>query len=408
VARVSVNPPGQKPDGPPPVLVPRRRPGHLGVVHLMQLVLVEVALLGLVAVLNQSVIVLSVVGAAGLLVLIIAFARRHGRWWMEHRTLARGFKRRAANPRAASADIRLTALRSLAPKLVVEEVMVGDDSVVGVGRDDSGWFAAAELSPSAPMANLPAPGLPLDQLVKALNETGQPGVTLQAVTHTVSAPSLDLKAALPASYSYRELQQRFGTVPIPVDRLTWVAVRLDARVLAEAGVDDAGDAATVVAALLRKLSKTLRRAGLDARILDRNGLVAALERSCDLQRPDENAPAPTPREAWTSWHSTGLAHRTYWVRDWPSPAQATALVDWLAAAPATLSSVAFVIVPRDPATESVDLRCLVRVAAPSHLLNEVCAAVDRGAHVAHAKLFPLDGEQGPAVYATAPTGGGPR
>jgi type VII secretion protein EccE len=305
-------------------------------------------------------------------------------------------------------DVRLAALRSLAPKLVVEEVSVGNGSAMGIGRDDAGWFAVAELSPTSPMANAPADGLPLDRLVKVLNEAGQPGVMMQVVTHTVTAPSVDLGAALPASISYRELQQRFGPAPIPVDRLTWVAVRLDARVLAEAGVEGPDGAAKVVTGLLRKVAKTLRRNGTEAHILDRNGVVAALERSCDLQPLDDSVPAPRPREEWTSWHSTGLAHRTYWVRDWPTPTQAGALVEWLAAAPASLSSIAFVVVPREAAGEAVDLRCLVRVAAPPHLLGEVCAAVDRGAHVANAQLFPLDGEQAPAVYATAPTGGGAR
>jgi type VII secretion protein EccE len=230
-------------------------------------------------------------------------------------------------------------------------------------------------------------------------------VAVQVVTHTVVAPSLDLQPALPAAYSYRELLQRFGSVPIPADRLTWVAVRLDAHALAEAGAESAEQAGPVVAALLRRLAKTLRRAGTGVRILDRDGLLTALERSCDLQRADDAAPLPQPREEWSVWHSGGLAHRTYWVRDWPTVAEAGALVDWLAAAPASLTSVAFVVVPGG---ETADVRCLVRVAAPPAQLGEVCEAVDRGARLAHARLFALDGEHGPAVYASAPTGGGPR
>jgi type VII secretion protein EccE len=406
-------------------LTPRRRPGHLGPVHVLQVVLIEAALLGLVAVLNQGVVLLVAVAVAGLVLLALTLARQSGRWWLERKVLTWHFRRRTQQgPPARTTDVRLAALRTLAPRLTVEEVPVSNDSVIGVARDDAGWFAVAEIAPKAAMADGPSDGLPLDVLVTALADTGQPGVTLQVVTHTVTAPSLDLQAALPVAYSYRELLQRFGPVPIPVDRLTWVAVRLDARALAEAGADSAEQAPNVVAAMLRKLAKTLRRTGTGVRILDRDGLLTALERSCDLQRTDEAAPPPQPREDWNAWHSGGLAHRSYWVRDWPSVAQAGALVDWLAAAPASLTSVAFIIVPANgggpvadgllpaegagPATQAVDLRCLVRVAAPPAQLAEVCQAVDRGAHVAHAQLFALDGEQGPATYATAPTGGGPR
>src|SRR5258706_10358170 len=79
----------------PATLAPLRRPGHLGPVHVLQLVFAEAALLGLLAVLRQSLAVLIAVGAGGLLLLAITLGRQRGRWWVEHRLLARDFRRRS-------------------------------------------------------------------------------------------------------------------------------------------------------------------------------------------------------------------------------------------------------------------------------------------------------------------------
>lgn len=410
VARIGVDAATRQVTDGPATLTPHRRPGYLGSVHVLQLVLAEAAVLGLLAVLQQGILVLIAVAVVGLTLVTLTLGRQDGRWWVEHRLLTYHFRRRSRRaPGGRPADSRLAVLRSLAPRLSVEDVHVSDDSLVGVARDDAGWFAVAEITPKAPMADGPGESVPLDVLVAALAEAEQPGAVLQVVTHTVVAPSLDLKPALPVAYSYRELLQRFGPVQIPVDRVTWLAVRLDAQSLAEVGADNAEHAPTVVAALLRRVAKTLRRTGVGVRVLDRDGLFGALERSCDLQRNDDSSPVPQPREEWAAWHSGGLAHRSYWLREWPSVTEARALLDWLATAPASQTSVAFVLAPSAEAGGSItDLRCLVRVASPAGQLDAVCEAVDRGAQLAHAQLFPLDGEQGPATYASAPTGGGPR
>ncbi|MER7004062.1 type VII secretion protein EccE [Dactylosporangium sp. NPDC000555] len=406
-ARVGVEPAS---DPSPATLAPRRRPSHLGPIHVLQVVAVEAAILGLLAALDQGVLVIVPVALAGLLIAVVALGRQKSRWWLERRVLAWHFNRRAKRrPAGPVTDPRLAPLRTLAPRLTVQDVPVSDDSVIGVARDDAGWFAVAEVTPAAAMADGPSGHLPLESLVTTLTGTGQPGSALQVVTHTLGSPSHDLQQALPAAYSYRELVQRFGTAPIPADRVTWVAVRLDARALAEAGAESAENAVDVVAAMLRKVARTLRGAGVNVRILDRGGVLTALERSCDLQRTDDTAPPPQPRETWDAWHSAGLAHRSYWVQDWPAINQdgaVGALGDQLAAVPGSFTSVAFVIVPGAAADAQVDVRCLVRIAAPAETIAAVCQVLEGGTHGAH--LLPLDGEQGPATYATAPTGGGPR
>ncbi len=406
-ARVGAERPGQ--DG-PAVLLPRRRPGFLGPVHVVQLVVVEAAIIAVLAVAGRGVVVLGIAGALGLVLLGATLARRDGRWWVERRLMAWHYRRRRAARHAVRLnDARLAAMQWLAPGLTVENVDARDGAQIGVARDDAGWFAVAAVSPRAAMRDDPAPGLPLDVLVRALEDAGQPGAVLQVVTHTVPAPSLDVDPARPAGQSYRELLQRYGPVAIPVDRVTWIAVRLDARALAEAGVDgieETDQAPAAVATLIRRVTKALRQVSIPYQVLDSSGLLDALTRSCDLVPSAPTGPAPEPREDWTAWHSGRLAHRSFWIQDWPSVAQSGALVDWLSTAPAGLSSVAMILAPDGDG--AVDLRCVARVAAPPNELARVSEAVVRGARLAHARLFQLDGEQAPAVYASAPTGGGPR
>ncbi|GAA5188705.1 hypothetical protein GCM10023322_39980 [Rugosimonospora acidiphila] len=388
----------------PATLLPRRRPGHLGSVHVLRLLLAEAAIVAIVVAFGRDLVVLVACVVLGVLVLFVTLGRQRGRWWLERRVLNWHFqRRRGARPVALPEDARLAALQWLAPGLMVEDVATQDGSQIGVARDDAGWYAAAIVSPSAPLRDDARPPLPLDTLVSALAEAEQPGAVLQVLTHTVPAPSHQDASG----QSYRELLHRYGPVAVPVDRATWFTVRLDARALAEVGADlpeQSEKAPAVVAALLRRLVKALRREGVAAAPLDRGALLDALARSCDLTPPDAGAPVQ-PREDWSVWYSGRLAHRSYWLRDWPSVAEATALLDWVATVPAALSSVSLVLAPQP---DGVDIRCLTRVAAPPEQLASVCQEVIRGAGLAHAHLFELDGEQGPAAYATAPTGGGPR
>ena len=383
-------------------LLPRRRPGHIGPVHVLQLVLVEVTIVAILAALNQGIAVLAPAALIGLVLMVATLGRTRGRWWLERRVLRWQFQRRRhAQPAHRPADPRLAALQWLAPGLTVTDVAAPDGSQIGVARDDAGWYAVAALPTSAAMRDEARSPLPLDTLVSALSEADHSGgAVVQVLTHTVPAAARDGAAG----QSYRELLQRYGPVAVPVDRVTWIAVRLDARSLAEVGAGLAEQAPTTLAALLRHLIKALRRAGIAIRALDREGLLDALDRSCDLVPIDGGAPV-APREDWNMWHSGRLAHRSYWVQGWPSVAQAGALLDWLSTAPAALTSVAMMLAANG---DDVDLRCLVRVAAAPDQLASVCEAVSQGARLAHAQLFELDGEQGPAVYATAPTGGGPR
>lgn len=422
----------------PPVLFPRRQPGRLGPLHVVQLLLVEIVLVAVAAALTRNAVLAAGVALAGAGVLGLGLSRRQGRWWLERHLLAREHRRRrratanaattadtdatdaatsasatdtaAANASAGTApagtDPRLAALRALAPGLTVTNVGLADGARVGVAHDDAGWYAVAALIPRPPSGDDPG-GVPLDLLTTALAEVGQPGVVLQLVTQTISAPSIHTSPSSPAGQSYRRLLAGFGSVPVPADRETWLAVRLDARVLAEAVAETGADldaAPTVVAALLRRVGRSLRHAGVAHRLLDADGLLGAIVRSCDLEPRGPLEDPPRAREEWSAWHSSLLAHRSFWIRQWPPPARASNLLDRLSTAPAAMTSVALIVVP-DGDPPLVDLRGLVRVAAAPDQLAAVCEELVRTAAEAGAGLFPLDGEQGPASYASAPTGG---
>jgi len=406
--------PPAPPAGPPaaprrrrqvPTTTARRRPVQAGL-RTLQALAVETVVLAVLLAAIQGLLVAAAVAVIGALLLVVILARRNGRWWLEQRIIAwsyRGRRRRRGLDQAP--DPRLAALRGLAPGLTAVDVPAADGSRIGVARDDAGWFAVIAVEAAEPMRDDTRTSVPIDRLVAAIADVGQPGSVLQVVRHTVCMPAPGAEGAKPAAMAY--LQFVGDAAAQPVHLTTWVAVRLEARALAEAGVssgDDAAGAPAVVAALARRLAKALRGAGVRTRTLDADGVIAALAHSCDLEPALPGEPAQHA-ESWTGWVSPRLAHRTYWVRTWPALTQASALMQTLSTTPGSVTNLALILVPED---EKVDLRCLARVAAPAASLPGVCRTLVRRARQAGARLLPLDGEQGPATYASAPTGGGGR
>ncbi|HWS37483.1 MAG TPA: type VII secretion protein EccE [Actinoplanes sp.] len=394
--------------------VPRK--GHLGPLSLIQIVVAEAALLAFAASFARTPLAVLLSAAGGGLLVLVFFARRQNRWWLEYQQVAREHRHR----RAARADPRhgpvLAALRTIAPGLTVRDVSPaenptgappagpsgpGPENTVGVARDEAGWFSVVALDPAA------AP-LSLDVLVTALSGTGQPGLVLELVTHTVPAPSPDLPAATPSGASYRLLTDSVGAGPVPSFRESTISIRVDARALAEAVLDHTADpeeAARLVAGLARKVVTSLRRLGVTGRPLDADRLLALLARSCDVE-PWALAEGPGVDEEWTHWRSARLIHRTYWLKTWPTSAtEIGPLFAWAATAPAAQTSVALVL---DPAPgDDIRVRAFIRLATrPDADLAALDRVLQQGVQRAGGELLALDGEHGPAAYTTAPTGGG--
>ncbi|MGI5237746.1 type VII secretion protein EccE [Dactylosporangium sp. CA-139066] len=432
VARVAAT--SQPPPG-PPEMRPAKRSGQLGPVHILQVLIVEALVLTAVALLGQGLLVALPVAVIAALLCVAVLARSRGRWWLEQWRITRTFRRRrGARPAGGPAD-ELADLHLLAPGLSVTELGRGGavpdstettdlgaltrdadepadaHTVVAVARDPAGWYAVAELEPVAVLAEGPAPAVPLPMLARTLAATGQAGVLLQVVTQ--ASPATPLTSQQPqAARSYQDLLKEIGSGPAPVNRVSWLVVRLEEHRLAVAGAD--GDvterAPVVVAALLRRAVHTLQRVGLGATPLDRPALLAALRQGCGLQAGQE-----PPREEWNGWQSGHLVHSTFWISEWPAPAKVPALLHTLAGLPALQTTVATIVaVPPaelgddvlDAPLGDAELRCLVRVATTSDRLSDAQSQVVRSAADLGAQVQRLDGEQAPAVYATAPTGGG--
>lgn len=399
----------------------RRLPGRLGVVGISRLLVFQVIQVGLFVVLVQGIWAAILGSTVGGLAIAVAFGRWRGRWFTEHLAIWFRFRQRRGVVATPVEDPRLASLAELVPDLVVEEVDGPDQTRLGMGSDGAGWFAVLEVKPADTGV---APPAPLGALARIAAEAGPAGAVVQVVAHTMPA-----------------VGSRPGR-----QRLLWVAVRLDAELVAAAtvdgprdradhpgsgppsapgnsdparagaaGSDDAGggsagtgaarpevDVPAILAELTRRARRTLNRRGLDARVLDQDGLIDALVYSCDLVIPDGRR----CHEAWQAWYSHRLVHRCYWLQSWPDPDRATSLLASLTDLPDTRVSLALVLEPWSEG--EADLRCLIRLAAPSDRSPQVCRYAENLVRSWGGRLFPLDGEQALAVYGSAPTGGGAR
>src|SRR3954451_1325241 len=129
-----------QPDG-NPILTTRRTPGQLGPVHVAQLLVVEIGVVGVLIAAGQSVIAALAAGVAAAALLLLVMARRKGRWWVHDRVVLAQFRRRTRGTDGAPPhpEPRLAALRTLAPGLAVQNIALAGGSSVGGGRDEGGW-----------------------------------------------------------------------------------------------------------------------------------------------------------------------------------------------------------------------------------------------------------------------------
>jgi type VII secretion protein EccE len=398
VARVGSVP--QAPRG-PVVLMRRRQPGHIGLLSVTQLLLVEILLVGVLAAAGVNQIAVGVVAVAGAVAMWVLFWRRRGRWWTERLSISRALNRRRDAAASRHPDPRLAALHVVAPGLEVTTHEASSGERVGIGRDESGWFGVAAMSQPLFARAGAFPRLPLDRLAQVLREMDQPGSVVQLVVQSVPAPTSDIDARNQCVMSYQQLLSKHGIVP--ADRIVWVSVRVDEQRFLSAWVDDSDpidQAPAVVAALVRRMGRVMRGDGITYQALDADGLLDALVRSLDLERDPTAEP---PKETWENWRSAHLMHASFWISNWPQPDQAAPMLEQIAAIPAASTTLSLTL---DPHEEYTDFRCLVRISTKEFGLAAATTAIHDIVRRAGGSVVRLDGEQVPAAYATAPTGGG--
>lgn len=351
-------------------LRPRRLPGRIGPIGVVRLVLVHMVIAVAIVAAANGLVAGLIGGTLAAVLLALLLGRYNGRWLTDTIVLWARYRRRAGRG-APTPDPRLAALRYLSPTLTVQNV-AGPDGPLGVADDGTGWFAVLELRKPHGDNATTAP-VPITRLMVIADDAEVAGVQFQVVTQTT------------------------GGVPV-----AWVAVRVDARQLAESFVgtpEYTVNVPAVMAEMVRRVGRALARRGVAARTLDADRLLAALAHSCDLAPGGQ----PAAEERWREWRSRRLAHTCFWVRSWPDPRRAGELFAAIRAMSLPSTSIGITVAPRG---KEADLRCVVRIATPHAGNEDATTQLLRVSRGYGAEMFRLDGEHALGVYASAPTGGG--
>ncbi|GIF73774.1 hypothetical protein Asi02nite_32920 [Asanoa siamensis] len=342
--------------------------------------MIEIAVLAVAAAAYALTPAPGIVAVAVVVVLLAAaLARFGGRWPYEAiGARLRLARRRAGGLAAARAPIPVPATTTVADR----------GGATGVGRDELGWFAAVAVR--APDGLSPRAGRPLrlDWLAALAAEDAFPASHLQVVVRQ-SAPA-PADARVPATGSYLELR---SALAVPPPRDVWIAVRLsggDARDLAaDRGGGEAGVHRALTAAVSR-VASGLADLGVAHTVLDGPGLRQAVAYACGSDEAGT--------ERWSRWQARHLAHVCFAVRAWAAGHADPLEVLTRAVAAGDVS----VAVTFDRGSAAA--RTVVRVAAGHDTIDTAVRELLAGARGAGIRLVRLDGEQAPAVYATAPTG----
>lgn len=397
-------------EGPAPgetVVFTTRSSGRIGPLTVAQLIAIEVALAIALACRPFELPVQIAGGAVALIVMVVVFWRKGDHWWYQTVPLRSRLKRRV---RALDPEQLTEVLHRIAPDLGITGVEDRDENV-GIGHDNGGWFSAIEIGSTDGVTK----AIPLERLERLFDETSVPVTAVQLVGHTtpVGLSAYDNSAA---SRSYREL---LGDYPAVVHHKAWLAVRLGARDAREATADRGGEVDGVYKALAstsQRVSKLLGNVGVPNRILDAEGVREAVQQSLGVAF----APVPGERTAedWDHWYADGLRHVSYRITKWPADAQALhRTVDSLSGVPAAFVTVSIVVTAGTSGKVNPDGRVTGRQLAVDAVVRLALdqasweSAQNQMLNVADqlgVRLQRLDGEHGPAAYASAPTGGGPR
>jgi type VII secretion protein EccE len=321
----------------------------------------------------------TVVGA-GALALLLAVARRHGRWLTD--LLATRLRRPVA---PATGSPVLGAVASVAPRLAVAECTDRNGYPLGVAWDGQGFAAAVELDTATALR------LDLGALAAraAADDVRLAGV--QVLVEQIRVPALEAAGFAPTA-----IYRRLAAPGLPLVRRVWVALRYEPIWAPEAaerrGEGGADGARLAVAAALARLRVQLLGLGMSATPLG----AAALTRTLRAVG-DPGATGELRRDCWTTPAATHhcLAATVGSAADWAA---------LLGAAAAGLADRTVVSVAADLDGRATRTRAAVRLVTT----NPAAAAQARQDLLATGLVHPLPGQQAAGVLATLPLGGGPR
>jgi type VII secretion protein EccE len=354
------------------------------------------------------------------LLLLLAVLRRGRRplpEWYETTRALRQRRRDAKLPVPPGTDAMLAPLLECDPALRTYGFVSRDDRSIGMIGDGTFLTAVLFVQPGDQPLRPESAGrqLPLQLIHGALEVDGIRLASAQVVQHTQPAPAPHLPQQAVAARSYGPLQAKAGS---PALRLTWVALKLDPELCAEA-VQARGDGVPgAQRALLRvadQLASRLAGAGFKATLLDENELVQALATSSCLN-PRANAqhaqdgrqPQRRTVESVRTWRVDDRWHTTYWLSRWPQLGDGGVALPELITRFTSLPVLAttFSVTLGRAGNRGVSLTGHIRVTARGESeLAEVGRELERAASAAKAGLVRLDREQVPGALATLPLGG---
>ena len=387
----------------PPAPVPTRprvprRPWTLGGLHLVQVLVWELALVAVLAVHREPLPVLVPVATVAVLALLLTTVRLSGRWaWqvLAARLRFRGRRRRTDPPGADPVAAADAVLGAVTRGGWIDVVRV--DGVDAAVFDHAG--GASVVVEASPATTHPfddrVPVLPALGSLLPAPEDGGPQVTVQLLVQTVPAPGV-LGPEDPAAVSYRELTG--GSVP--ARRRSWIALQVQ-----RPPVDtDEEDLRQALVNAVRRVQRQVRRAGLRGHLLGpedaRAGVLTLVGGA-----PDGTPPGGT-RETWRAWHGGDLQHVTLHVARWPDLGDgdaARAWVDRLGEVPALTTTVS---VAARRTGDELDLEGTVRlVLPPGDDARAAVTALVEQARALGGTVRRLDGEHAAGVAATLPLGG---
>ena len=405
----------------PCVLHSRVRSGQVGAFRLQRLVLFEVAAaILLVGWVIDPVAVVPAAVLAGCLVLL-SFLRRRGRSlpeWLATAQALRARQRRAANtPIPEGTEPGLAPAVECDPSLRTYTYSGRDRRPVGIVGD--GTFVTAVLHVEADATALRAERntqpLPLSLVHDALEVDGIRLESAQVVLHTQPAPAIHLPRQSVAVANYAPLQEQTGA---PAVRITWIALKLDPELCAEAVAARGGGLVGAQKCVVRAadhLASRLTGSGFRATLLDEEQLTSAIATSaCANPLVTAEAGRTDTRERRTeesgrNWRCDNRRHTTYWIHRWPALGGERApslpqLVALVTAVP-TLATT-FSLTLRRGERKKVSVCGHLRVTGRSD--DELVAArraVQAAARHTGMGLTRLDREQVPGMLATLPLGG---
>ncbi|HET9382139.1 MAG TPA: type VII secretion protein EccE [Streptomyces sp.] len=396
------------------------RSGRGGTFRLQRLVLLEIAAAGLLVggAIGPVALIAACVPAAGLVVL--SFVRRRGRslpeWFAAARALRARQRRAAGSPLPPGTEPALAPTVECDPSLRTSTYAGRDRRPVGLVGD--GTFVTAVLQVEAGTTALRAERnrqpLPLALVRDALRVDGIRLESAQIVLHTQPAPALHLPRQSVAVANYLPLQELTGA---PAVRITWIALKLDPELCAEAVAARGGGlvgAQKCVVRVADHLASRLTGAGFRVTLLDEEELTAALATSAcanplvTAEAGRTGTPERRTEESSRSWRCDNRRHTTYWVSRWPALGghgpSLPQLVAQVTAVPALATTFSLTLAPGD--RQGVSLSAHLRVTGRSD--NELVAArqaLQSTARQSGLVLSRLDREQVPGILATLPLGG---